>query len=59
MANPISVGEAVSFARLAWKVYQLGWSHDFKASKSYSQVLAHTAQNRGVPIAHPHPNQPT
>ncbi|KAK0645373.1 hypothetical protein B0T16DRAFT_411086 [Cercophora newfieldiana] len=37
MAEAIQIGEVVKFAELAWRLYELGWSDDFRADVQYRQ----------------------
>lgn len=35
MAGPLQVGDVVNLARLAWDIYQYGWSDDHNATRQY------------------------
>ncbi|KAI9152034.1 hypothetical protein HJFPF1_09254 [Paramyrothecium foliicola] len=37
MAGPLQAGDIINFGRLAWEVYQLGWSEDHNATKHYTE----------------------
>ncbi|KAK3177784.1 hypothetical protein K4F52_009482 [Lecanicillium sp. MT-2017a] len=37
MASPFQPGDIVTFARLAWQVYQFGWADDLKSTKQYAE----------------------
>jgi hypothetical protein len=40
MAGPLQAGDIINFGRLAWDVYQLGWSEDHNASTYFLRQIS-------------------